>query len=237
MEQKRLNRWIPIFNGLAVLMVTIALLAIFFYLPPERMMGNVQRIFYFHVGVAWTASAAFFVALMGGILYLWGKNPAWDIVSLASVEIGLIFASMTIASGSIWGKPAWNTWWIWSPRLTSITVLWLVYAAYFMLRGAIADPDRRARLSAVYAIGGFVTVIITYYSIRILPDIHPALSGGSQDAQGEQVLTGSMVSVMLYSFLTFSVLYAAWLLNRIRLEYLTLQNNQLKMRLMQRLRG
>ena len=237
METKRLNRLIPIFNVLAILMVIIALLAIFFYLPAERTMGNVQRIFYFHVGVAWTASAAFFVALLAGILYLWQKMPAWDIVSLASVEIGLVFATMTIVSGSVWGRPAWNTWWIWSPRLTSITVLWLVYAAYFMLRGAIADPNRRARLSAVYAIGGFVTVIITYYSIRLLPDIHPALAGANQDAQGDQILESGMVAVMLYSFLTFTVLYVAWLLNRIRLEYLLMQNNQTKVQLMRYLKG
>jgi len=144
---------------------------------------------------------------------------------------------MTIASGSIWGRPAWNTWWVWSPRLTSITVLWLVYAAYFMLRGSIEDPDRRARFSAVYAIASFVTVLITYYSIRLLRDIHPALIGGGDDSMGDQDLTGKMVFTMVFSFLTFSLLYATWLLNRIRLEMISDRVQNLKMRMMARMQG
>jgi heme exporter protein C len=235
MSVSQLHRPIQILNWLAALMILSCLALIFFYAPMERTMGQVQRIFYFHVGSAWTSSAAFFVALMAGILYLIRPKREWDAIAMASVEIGLIFTTITIASGSIWGRPAWNTWWIWSPRLTSITVLWLVYAAYFMLRGAIEDPDRRARYAAVYAIAGFVTVIITFYSIRLLRDIHPALSGSSADAQGEQDLTSPMVFTMVYSFLSFSVLYAAWLLNRVRLHGLQDEANALKARVITRL--
>ncbi len=237
MSISRLHRPIQILNWLAALMILSSLALIFFYAPMERTMGQVQRIFYFHVGSAWTSAVAFFVALMSGVIYLIGKRREWDAMALASVEIGLVFTTITIASGSIWGRPAWNTWWIWSPRLTSITVLWLVYAAYFMLRGAIEDSERRARYSAVYAIAGFVTVIITFYSIRLLRDIHPALIGSSADAQGEQELTSPMVLTMVYSFLTFSVLYAAWLLNRVRLHALQEEANSLKMRVMTRLQA
>jgi len=231
----RLNKSIRIMNWVATIAILSCLGLIFFYAPTERTMGAVQRIFYFHVGSAWTASAAFFVALLAGVIYLIRPHREWDIIALASVEIGLVFTTITIASGSIWGRPAWNTWWIWSPRLTSITVLWLVYAAYFMLRGGITDPNRRARFSAVYAIAGFVTVIITFYSIRLLRDIHPALISSGEAAQGEQDLTGPMVFTMLYSFLTFSLLYATWLLNRIRLEHIADEVNKLKMQVMVRL--
>jgi heme exporter protein C len=223
-------------------------------------MGYVQRIFYFHVGSAWVASAAFFVALMGGVFFLLtsGYRPPagaaalrglarrwhqfrstnaheWDTIAVASIEIGLVFITMTIVAGSVWGRPAWNTWWIWSPRLTSITVLWLVYAAYFMLRGAVEDPERRGRFSAVYAILGFVTVIITFYSIRLLRDIHPALIGSSEEAQGDQELTGAMIITLNVAVITFTALYAAWLLNRIRLQRLTEEVNQLKARVSARL--
>ena len=237
MSVNRLGRSIRILNWLAAIMLLTSLILIFFYVPMERTMGQVQRIFYFHVGAAWTSSVAFFVALLSGIIYLIKPHKNWDAIAVASVEIGLIFTTMTIASGSIWGRPAWNTWWIWSPRLTSITVLWLVYAAYFMLRGAIEDPDRRGRYSAVYAIAGFVTVIITFYSIRLLRDIHPALIGSGEEAQGTQELTGPMVFTMVYSFLTFSMLYASWLLNRIQLQRLQDDVNQLKLRVMARLRA
>lgn len=237
MSVSRLDRPVRILNWLAAIMLLACLALIFFYVPMERTMGQVQRIFYFHVGVAWTSAVAFFVALLSGIAYLIKPRKEWDAIAAASVEIGLVFATMTLASGSIWGRPAWNTWWLWSPRLTSYTVLWLVYAAYFMLRGAIEDPDRRARYAAVYAIAGFVTVIITFYSIRLLRDIHPALIGSGEEAQGDMALTSPMVFTMVFSFLTFSVLYSSWLLNRIRLHGLQDEVNQLKLRVMGRLRA
>jgi heme exporter protein C len=237
MSTTRLNKTIKIMNWVALIATISCLSLIFFYVPAERTMGNVQRIFYFHVGAGWTGSVAFFVALMGGILYLIRPNRQWDILTLASVELGLIFITMNITSGSIWGKPAWNTWWIWSPRLVSITVLWLVYAAYFMLRGAIEDPDRRARFCSVYSIASFVTVIITFYAIRLFRDIHPALAGANEGAQGEQDLTNPMVFTMLYSFITFSLIYAAWLLNRIRLEFLHDDVQMLKRKVLLKLQG
>ena len=124
-------------NILAVVGMAITVGAIFLFAPVEVLMGNVQRLFYFHVGAAWVGAMVFGVALVCGVLYLWRGQRIYDTVSLASVEVGLVFLSMATIGGSFWGKPAWNTWWLWSPRLTLVTVAWLVYAAYFMLRGAI----------------------------------------------------------------------------------------------------
>lgn len=240
MERINLDRLVPILNWIAGIMVAISLLVIFFYAPTEITMGNVQRIFYFHVGSAWVAALAFFVALLSGIAYLRNPSRTWDTIAVGSVEIGLVFTSMTIISGSVWGRPAWNTWWIWSPRLTSITVLWLVYVAYFMLRGAIEDEEKRGRFSAVYVIAGFVTVIITFLSIRLLRDIHPVLIGeSSAAAEGLQEFSGldstKMVISLNVSVLTFSVLYLAWLANRLRLQKMVDEAADLKMRVMTRL--
>lgn len=239
-ERINLDRLVPILNWVAGIMVAISLLVIFFYAPTEITMGNVQRIFYFHVGSAWVAALAFFVALLSGIAYLRNPSRTWDTIAVGSVEIGLVFTSMTIISGSVWGRPAWNTWWIWSPRLTSITVLWLVYVAYFMLRGAIEDEEKRGRFSAVYVIAGFVTVIITFLSIRLLRDIHPVLIGeSSAAAEGLQEFSGldstKMVISLNVSVLTFSVLYLAWLANRLRLQKMVDEAADLKMRVMTRL--
>ncbi len=239
-ERINLDRLVPILNWLAGIMVAISLLVIFFYAPTEITMGNVQRIFYFHVGSAWVAALAFFVALLSGIAYLRNPSRTWDTIAVGSVEIGLVFTSMTIISGSVWGRPAWNTWWIWSPRLTSITVLWLVYVAYFMLRGAIEDEEKRGRFSAVYVIAGFVTVIITFLSIRLLRDIHPVLIGeSSAAAEGLQEFSGldstKMVISLNVSVLTFSVLYLAWLANRLRLQKMVDEAADLKTRVMTRL--
>lgn len=239
-ERINLNRVVPILNVLAAVMIGVALVVIFFYAPVELTMGNVQRIFYFHVGSAWVASIAFFIALLSGVAYLRNPSRTWDTIAVGSVEIGLVFTTMTIVSGSVWGRPAWNTWWIWSPRLTSITVLWLVYVAYFMLRGAIEDEEKRGRFAAVYVIAGFVTVIITFLSIRLLRDIHPVIIGAnSEAAEGLQEFSGidslKMVITLNVSVLTFTVLYLAWLANRLRLQRMVEEAAELKALVMARL--
>ncbi|MCP4419604.1 MAG: cytochrome c biogenesis protein CcsA [Chloroflexi bacterium] len=247
MSLNKLNRWIPILNLLAGITLIISLGMNFFYAPTERTMGNVQRIFYFHVGTAWVGAVAFFVALLGGALYLWKKKRIWDTVALSSVEIGLVFLTITIAAGSIWGKPAWNTWWLWSPRLTLITVAWLTYAAYFMLRGAIEDEEKRGRFAAVYVIVAFVTIIMTYISIRIFRDIHPVVFGGTAEAaqgasEGLQEFDQGLESMRMGITLTmntisFTVMYIAWLFNRIRLQNLMDSVDSLKMRVASHLQG
>jgi heme exporter protein C len=162
------------------------------------------------------------------VAYLRRPSKKLDIISLASVEIGIVFTTMTIVSGSVWGRPAWNTFWIWSPRLTSITVMWLVYVAYLMLRGAIEDEERRGRFAAVYVIAAFITVIMTYASVRLLRDIHPVVFGGTlESAQGateglQEIAPGldsaKMGITLTISVITFTLIYLAALANRINLQ-------------------
>jgi heme exporter protein C len=247
MDLTRMNRTIRILNWAAVIALLLALGAVFFYAPVERTMGNVQRIFYFHVGSAWVGSVAFFVALIAGIMYLRRRHPKWDMYGVASVEIGLVFLTMAIVSGSVWGKPAWNAWWIWSPRLTLVTVAWLTYAAYFMLRGALDDPDKRRRFSAIYVIVAFATIILSYASVRFLRDIHPVVFGGTLEsaqgaAEGLQQFDGpgveaQMRSVLLLNVVAFSLLYSAWLVNRVRLQRLMDRADELKAQVIHRLHG
>jgi heme exporter protein C len=246
MDLTRLNRTIRILNIVSLIALAVALGMVFFYAPVERTMGNVQRIFYFHVGSAWVGSLAFGVALVGGVLFLRRPDKKWDTLALASVEIGLVFLSMAIVSGSVWGKPAWNTWWLWSPRLTMVTIMWLAYAAYFMLRGAIDDEERRGRFAAVYVIVSFVTVILTFASIRILRDIHPVVFGGTMGSaqgaeQGLQEFSGldslKMVVTLNITVIAYTLIFAAWLANRIHLQRLMDQTQLLKTRVASRLQG
>lgn len=246
MDLARLSRTIRILNIIAFVALAVALGAVFFYAPVERTMGNVQRIFYFHVGSAWVGSLAFLVAMVCGILFLRKPQKKWDTMAMASVEIGLVFISMAIVSGSVWGKPAWNTWWLWSPRLTIVTIMWLAYAAYFMLRGAIDDEERRGRFAAVYVIVSFVTVILTFASIRILRDIHPVVFGGAAESaqgaeQGLQEFSGldsmKMVITLNITVLAYTLIFAAWLANRIHLQRMMDQVQLLKMRVAAHLQG
>ncbi len=246
MELTRLNRNVRMLNWAAATAVLLNLIVIFFYAPTESTMGNVQRIFYFHVGAAWVGAVAFLVALVSGVNYLRKPSKKWDTVAVASVEIGLVFLTMATAAGSVWGRPAWNTWWLWSPRLTLITIAWLTYAAYFMLRGAVEDEEKRGRFSAVYVIAAFMTIIAAYLSVRILRDIHPVVVGGTAESakgaeQGLQEFAGvdstRMILTLNMSVVTFSLLFSAWLANRIRLQRLMDEATVLKMRVAARLQG
>ena len=238
---KFLEKRSDLLNWIALIGMIVLMGMIFIYAPTERTMGYVQRIFYFHVGTAWVASITFFVALICGGLYLWKRWPQLDTISAASVEIGVAFVTMTIVSGAIWGKPAWNTYWIWSPRLTSITIMWLVYIAYFILRSVIYDEEQKRRFSAVYVIAGFVTVIITYGSIRILRDIHPVMFGGALESaagleQGLQEFSGldslRMVVTLNTAIAAFTLLYIAWVANRIKLDKMQAKLNRMRMHLL-----
>ncbi len=242
----RLDKTVRILNIAAAISLIVMLIMIFFYAPVERTMGNVQRLFYFHVGSAWVGAAAFFVALVCGVAYLRKPDRKWDMAALAAVEIGLVFLSMAIVAGSVWGKPAWNTWWLWSPRLTLVTIAWLTYAAYFMLRGAIEDDARRARFASIYVIAAFVTIILAYLSVRFLRDIHPVVFGGTLESaegasEGLQEFSGvdslRMVLTLNVATIAFSIIFAAWMANRIRLERMRDEVEQLKMRVTARLQG
>jgi heme exporter protein C len=224
-------RLLQILDGLTALMFLIAVGMVFFYAPPEATMGQVQRVFYFHVASAWTGMLGFLVAAIVGVLYLVRKEPRWDISGLAAIEISLVFFFIAIISGSIWARPTWGTWWTWDPRLTTATIVELVYAAYLMLRAGIEDPDRRARFGAVYAILGFLSVPLTFVSIRLLRTIHPVVIGGDNSgAQGSFSMAPKMLQTFLFSLLVYSFIFGDLLWHRIRLGQLADKVEQLRLK-------
>ena len=196
-------------------------------------MGQVQKVFYFHVAAGWVGMLGFLVAAISGIAYLRTGSRKWDIAGLASVEIGMTFAFINIVTGSIWARPIWNTWWTWDPRLTTATIMELIYAAYLMLRSGLEDPNRRARFGAVYAIVGFISVPLTFFSARLFRTIHPVVIGTNQPgAEGSFDMTPKMLQTFLFSLLTFSFIFADLLWHRIRLGRLADRVEQLKLKTM-----
>ncbi len=183
-----------------------------------------QRIIYFHVPSAWLSMLAFGVTMIGSIGYLITSKRRWDSLALSSAELGLVFTMAATASGSIWAKPAWNVWWTWDPRLTTYTIVFLLFVAYFMLRSAMEDPARRARFAAVYGIFAFISVPITFMSIRWWRTIHPVLID-SKDGFG---LGPGMMTAFFIALAAFTLLYAALLWHRYRLEQLREQVEALK---------
>lgn len=189
-----------------------------------------QRIFYFHVAAGWVGYLAFGVTALGGILYLVKRQRRYDNLAVSSAEIGVVFTAANLVSGSIWARPTWGTWWSWDdPRLTLAAIVLLVYIAYLMLRNAIDDPERRARLSSIYGIVGFLSVPLSFISVRIWRTIHPAVIGtGSETSQGGFDMSGNMVVVLLYAIFTFSLLYIVLLHYRLQLETLREEVDDLK---------
>lgn len=226
------NKKLKILSYVAFFMVLGAFAMVLFYAPIEQNMGIVQKVFFFHVSAAWIGMLAFLVAAVCGILYLTKKRIIFDPIAFSAVEIGLLFTAIANFSGMIWAKPIWNTWWTWDPRLTTVTIMELVYFAYLMLRNGIEEPERRARFGAVYAIIGFVSVPLTFFSIRLFRTIHPVVVGGSDPAAtGAFDMTPLMLQTFLFSLFTFTVIYVDLLWNRIRLGKLAQSVEQLKLRL------
>ena len=200
--------------GLSGVAVLVALGMVFLYAPREATMGDVQRIFYFHVASAWVGFFAFFVTFLASVGYLARGERQWDVLAVSSVEIGLTFITMTVVTGSLWARPVWGTYWTWEPRLTISAVQLLIYVAYGMLRAAIESPGRRARFAAVYGIVAFVTVPLSWFAIRWWRTIHPDILTGGEG----MAITSRMVHTLLVSLAAFTLLYANLLRQRMRLE-------------------
>lgn len=202
--------------------------------PAER---YAQRIFYFHVSSAWLGFLAFIIAAVTSVLYLITRQDRWDMWSLASIEIGLAFFTMVIISGSIWAKPTWNVWWTWDPRLTISTICWLLYVGYLMLRGAIDNPDRRARFGAVYALIAAFSVPLNWMAIRWWRTIHPAViapGNNADESMGGFGLSANIQTTLIFCVVAFTIFYITLMYHRIRLEQLQRQVDTLKQRLFYR---
>jgi heme exporter protein C len=230
MEQK--PRFLIILDTVTLIFFVVATGLVFLYAPTEAVMGQVQRVFYFHVASAWVGMLGFLIAAVCGGVYLRTGERKWDIASLGAVEIGIVFCLITVVSGSIWARPIWNTWWTWDPRLTTASIMLLIYAAYLMLRSGIEDPDRRARFGAIYAIVGFISVPLTFFSARLFRTIHPIVIGTNQPgAAGAFDMTSRMKLTFFFGLLTFTILFADLLWHRIRLGWLEDRIEQLKLKL------
>ncbi len=226
-------RNLKILTGITIALFLIALYMVFIYAPREAVMGDVQRVFYFHVAAGWVGAVAFLVTAITGGVYLAKRDRKWDRVAVASVEIGVVFIFINIVSGAIWARPIWNTWWTWDPRLVTATIMLLLYLAYLMLRQGIDDPDRRARFGAIYGIMAFVSVPITFLSIRIFRTIHPVVIGsGDPTAEGAFDMSPPMLQAFMFSLLTFTFIYMTLLWYRVRLGRLSEQVEERKMEMM-----
>lgn len=185
-----------------------ALYLVGFYAPIEREQGVVQKIFYFHVPSAWVAFLAFLTVCVCSFRYLVGRDKRWDNRAAAAAEVGVMFCTLVLVTGPIWAKPVWGIWWTWDARLTLTLVLWLIYVSYVLLRHYVADSEKRATLSAVLGIVGFIDVPLVYFAIRWWRTQHPqpVIGGGSGSGLDPRMATAFWMCLAAFTVL-FVYLY------------------------------
>ncbi|MDA8210301.1 MAG: cytochrome c biogenesis protein CcsA [Clostridia bacterium] len=199
-------------------MVLVATYLVFMWAPNERIMGPVQKIFYFHVASAWVGFFAFLVVFIAGLAYLFTRKEKWDIIGASSAEIGVMFTTIVLITGPIWARPTWNAWWTWDPRLTTTLVLWFIYLAYLLIRSSIHEEEKRARFSAIFGIVGFIDVPVVWFSIRWWRTIHPVVVDASGFAISSKMVTTLTVSLIAFTFLYFYLLVNTALVEKMRAE-------------------
>jgi heme exporter protein C len=185
------------------------------FTPIERLQGAAQKIYYLHLPAAiWTETAMILVGV-ASIFYLFLHDPRLDRFAAASAEVGTVFATVVLTTGPLWGKPIWGTWWTWDARLTSMLLLFFLYAGYLLLRGAVADPALRARYAAVLGICGMALVPFIHLSVYFFPTLHPQPIMLKPSAPS---LPSSMLVTGLYSVAVFGLLYVGFVMQRYALS-------------------
>jgi heme exporter protein C len=199
----------------AALAVVATYVRAIWFTPTEATQGLAQKIYYLHLPAALNAYIAFAVVAVTSIVYLWLRDPRADRVAESSAEVGLLFTTVVLTTGPIWGKPIWGTWWTWDARLTLTLFLWFIYAGYLVLRGAITDPGMRARYSAVLGVLGALLIPFIHMSVYLFRTLHPMPIVLKPERPS---LPSEMLRTLLFSFLAFVLVYIALVRARYRLS-------------------
>ena len=204
--------------GVAVLAVAAVYVRALAFTPIEARQGAAQKIMYVHATSAFIALYVAFVLLaISSLLYLWLKDEKLDRVAESAAEVGLVFTTVVLVTGPLWGKTIWGAWWTWDARLTATLFLWFLIVAYLLLRGAVEERGRRARYSAVLGILAAPLVPFIHLSVYLFRTLHPMpilLKPSAPSMPSEMVVT------FLASFIAFALLFVALLRMRYRIATL-----------------
>jgi heme exporter protein C len=202
------TRRLPWFGALVTLGLAATAFMALVGAPADAEQGDAQRLMYLHVPAAWLAYLAFTVTAIASALWLLPRTRSmtWDVLAGASAEVGVLFTALTLAVGSIWGKPIWGSWWEWDARLTTTAVLFFLYLGYLALRRAGGSPDQRAKRSAIAALVAFVDVPIVHFSVNWFQTLHQDGTVFNRKMQVE--ISGTMAATLVVAVVAFTLLYA-----------------------------
>jgi len=198
------TKWIVALSVAAFALLAWNIRTIFLHVPDEANQGAIFRILYFHVPAAITSFTGFFVAMGFSLAYLFTKDLRYDSIAASITEVSLAFATITLVTGSIWGRIIWGIWWAWDARLTSYFICILIYSGYMMLRRAVDEPNQRARFSTVLSVLGCVDITIVWKSIEWFRTQHPGpvlsiRSGGGMAPGMEAPVYINMIPLLMLS--------------------------------------
>lgn len=190
------------------LWMALVIAAAFIFPVPETGMGELARIIYFHVPLAWVGVLAYLVSMLNGIYYLKTRELLYDLKAASNAELGVVFTLLATVTGAIFARHTWGMYWNWDPRQTTILVVLLIYGAYFALRSAVGDEHTRARLASVYSIFAFISVPFLIFIIpRLYATLHP---DPIINIEGQLKMERGMFWIFIASLAGFTGLYA-WL--------------------------
>jgi len=212
--------------ALTLVAVGASVFMTFGYAPEHRVQGNLQRIFYAHVSTATVCYIAFIIVAIGGAMYLVRRDPKWDRLARAAALLGVVFTTIVLLTGCIWGTRVWGACWTWDPRLTTTLVLWFVYVGYLMLRGYIDEREQKRRIAAIVGIVGAVVVPVNYLSVFWWRTLHPQ---STIIVEGGGGLAPEMLQTLIATFFAFILLFGLLLRLQVRLERLSDAAEDLRM--------
>ncbi|MDX2170379.1 MAG: cytochrome c biogenesis protein CcsA [Deltaproteobacteria bacterium] len=203
-----------------IIAMLAAVYLVFIGAPDDGFQGPIQRIFYVHMAMWLATFTAFGIVGVASLMYLWKRTTRWDHLGRSAAELGLLFCSLGLATGCIWAKPIWGTWWTWDPRLTLTLILWMIYAAYLLLRTLATEPTQGATLAAILGVSGVVDLYLINRAVYWWRGIHPAVIQNKEGGTGlaDPMMRAALIVAMLAFFLVF-----LWLL-RLRLRAARLQD-------------
>ncbi len=197
---------IPVLAVAGALAMVTAQYFIWVYAPVEVTMGIMQKIFYFHLPLAWWGLISFFIVFCASLIFLITRKPSMDRLAQAAAEMGLLYSGLALVTGSLWARAAWNTWWTWDPRLSTTLVMWFIYAGYLALRQSIDNPQKKRAVSAVLGIVAFLNVPLVFLSARMWRSIHPAVFGSGGGGLEPEMMTTVLVCIAALGMLTAGIL-------------------------------
>lgn len=212
-------------TALAAISMAVSIYLVFVHAPLEKVMGWPQKIFFFHVPIAIACYVGFFITFAGSIAYLWTKDLKWDRIAVSGADTGVMFATLVLITGMLWGKPIWGAYWTWDPRLTTSFILWLIFVGYLILRSRVEDEVMRAKYAAVMGIIGYADVPLVHWSVKLWSrGIHPVL----EKKPGDPGMHPDMFTALQACFVTFFLLFLLVMIHRVRYELLKGEVGQIK---------